>query len=269
MVTVVGEVWELVGDSHQNGTVMEALMQCDYPFERLREGLRRVGRETIPVEWVDLTSWGAGMLVMDKEGDAHVHNHESWEYDMLAARGRVLGLAWYAGKVSLDLTLMGNKALAMEVFLSEGAHMVDFFDPEFTDEVRQAIFNLYHTGDPAVAPAEHGHGWFDVGTYREFVGEAFMGGFIRAFAPGIPVTIPFAHETTPTVASGIRRLLVEDPLPKVAVFRFPSGRWRGVYHTPEHARKINRQGGGDPVEVTRDQAEERGTRPCLVCDPLD
>jgi hypothetical protein len=116
----------------------------------------------------------------------------------------VLGLAWYEGKVSIEKSLVNEPELAMEVFMSEGAHMVDFF--YMSPEQRQAIFDLYHGGDTN----PHDHGWFEEtgnNDYWSWVGESFMAGFCFAYTDIVPTMDSFTHPSTPAIGQEIRKIL--------------------------------------------------------------
>jgi hypothetical protein len=273
-------IWSLQGTPNQNALVQRALDACDFPFDRLAPGLRAsVGRDRIPVVWDDLSRYGAqtaaaGVAPLVRHGvddDPHDHAHGG-DYDLLEFRQRVLGLAWYSGKISLDLSMETNPLLAMEVFLAEGAHMVDFF--YMTEEERVGIARAFHGNTADHGPA-HGHGWFDVGDYRSWIGEAFMGGFIKAFAPSVPVTIPFNHPATPAVGVDIRRILLREPVEPtpppdvVTPPEEPSAPQTPVFATStsivfHDAHKGIRQARTWP---SIPQAENAGLRACRVCKP--
>ncbi len=246
---IVHHVWDLRGNERQNAIVLEALDACDYPFEWLKVGLvAKKGKETIPVEWADLSRWAEVSAAQAAEGHGSDHAHKGKDYDTIEARGRVLGLAWYSGKVTLDVSLEWDPPLAKEVKLSEGAHMIDFFVMD--DEQRNRLYRLFH-GDN---DSEHGHGWFDVGTYREWVGEAFMGGFIQMFAPTIPVTIGFAHGLGGDFVRKGRRVLLGPRLKGNSV--------KMTYH-----REWHRILAGGPTFLLPEDAEAAGYRRCRYCRP--
>jgi hypothetical protein len=197
-------IWQLLGTPHQQAIAAAALDRCTFPFEVMLPGLRaQTGREQVPVEWADLSRF-AGALGQDSH--PHVHGYTD-EAHVLANRARVLGLFWFSGRVSLDVSLERDPDLAGEVLLSEGAHAVDMFT--LTPAQRHTIWGALHTGDEAI---EHDlmHGWFeqpytewtgefiDAGgnvAYRDQVGEAWMGLFVAAWSD-FPVTIPFTHGVT-------------------------------------------------------------------------
>lgn len=284
-------VFELQGTEHQRSLVQRALDRTTFPFERLLPQLRsEVGRERIPVEWQDLSRWGqkAGdpyspppaeighvEVAVGDHGDlGHEHAHG------VAVRGRVLGLAWYSGKVTLDTSLEAEPELAAEVFLSEGAHMVDFFYMDGLQRV--AVYNAFHLDNPehqlkdhADVPdgqdMGHGHGWFDVGGYYSWVGEAFMGGFVRAYSD-VQVTIDFDHRATPAAAGAIRQALTpappappappaEEPAVPPAAAPYFAAAGSKVFHDRHKGRRRD-------VEYSTYQAAiDSGRRPCGVCRP--
>lgn len=256
-------VWDLQGTPQQNAIIQDALAACDFPFELLLPKLQATkGKSLIPVDWADLSVYGA--QAARTAGGDHSHDH-SGEYDLLEFRERVLGLAWYSGRVTLDLSLQVNRTLAMEVFLAEGAHMVDFF--YMTEEHRREVALAFHAGDPT----PHGHDWFDVGSYREWIGEAFMGGFIKAFAPSVPVTIPFVHAATAQVGLDIRRILLPQAEPELPPTPTPdehdhepvfaSNGGSDIYHDSHHRVKHDR------TFADKHEAEAAGFRACKVCKP--
>lgn len=265
-------IFELQGTPSQNAHVKAAIDACDFPFERMIPAIQQQqGRDFIPVEWADLSRYAAQPF--RGSGD-HDHTHE--EHDSLegewshsdaaegddkahgvAFRNRVLGLAWYSLKVSLDTSMEADPALAKEVFLSEGAHMIDF--TVMTEAQRDTIFAIYHGG----STTEHGHDWFDVGGYYEWVGESFMGGFIKAYAPTIPVTIPFVHDTSEKIGAEIRAVLTPELViveedPPDPFFRVSGSK---VFHDLHLGVR------SDQTFDTYEEAIAAGLRPCKVCRP--
>lgn len=259
-VTVRG-VWDLLGTAQQQGIINEALDRCSFPFDALAPGLlASVGRTTIPVEWADLSVYAADVeQAWAGEGHSHVHG-DGDKADVLAVRtadgrARVLGLAWYSGKVSIDTSLVAQRELAGEVFISEAAHMVDFF--LMSDVQRVGMWNALHWPNEQLEPGApiedgsdlgHGHGWFDVGGYYSFVGEAFMGAMVLTYST-YRVTIPFDHPTSHEATYRVRAVLT------------PYFAADGVVHEP-HSR----------VPATRwyasaEQAASSGTPMCMTCFP--
>jgi hypothetical protein len=212
--------WALQGTEAQQRIVRDALAACDYPFDRLLPGLRAAtGRDSIPVDWQDLSRYSSVA-----ERDAHLHVHEDGDdahpvIRVVEGRARVLGLAWYSGRVTLDLSLERDERLAHEVMLAEGAHMVDFF--YMNDQHRRAIVNaLHHQQLPNNHPItdgvpfgldSHTCGWFDVGPYGMWIGESWMEAFVEAFSP-VTVTIQLGHPVSPVQATYIRRVLLGPAL---------------------------------------------------------
>lgn len=212
-------IWSLEGSETQNKIIRQALCRCTFPFDVLLPGLQvGVNRDTIPVEWADLSRESA-LLAEAKKTGGHLHIHEAGDIGHpIEARDQVLGLAWYSGKVTLDFTVEPEPDLAGEVFLSEGAHMIDFF--WMADWHRAAIWNALHPDqqdiDPATAIEDgvdlgHGHGWFDMAGYYSWVGEAWMGLFVRAYTDW-PVTIGgFSdHPATDEAAAQIREAFAAE-----------------------------------------------------------
>lgn len=200
-------IFHLMGNEPQNAIVRQALSLCDFPWDRMLPELQKeAGRSAIPVEWADLSRWSA-KLAEAKATSGHLHVHEDGDTGhAIDYRNRVLGLAWYSGKISLDISMISNPALAREVFLSEGAHMVDFF--YMTQQERDWLSAHW---DPADSPAID---WFDVGPYETWMGEAFMGLFCASFAPGVPVTLTqFTHAVTPQLAQDTRKMLLRQSPP--------------------------------------------------------
>jgi hypothetical protein len=184
--------------------VRHALDNTNFDFDLLKPGLiSQTGRDYIPVLFSDLSRWqmrlDAGMMPHSHPASEH-HDHESPHTitRIVSGRNRVLGLAWYSGKVEIERTCPPN--LAAEVFLAEGAHMVDFF--YMTPKMREDIFNIYHNGESV----KHDHGWFEEtgnDDYWSWVGESFMYGFMAAFSR-IPFTgDAFHHRTTTEIGRKI------------------------------------------------------------------
>jgi hypothetical protein len=250
--------WELRGTDRQRSLALSALSRCDFPWDRLTH-------RPIPVDWADLSAErGARAHDDGPEVLAHEHVTDPETGDVghaVVVRHRVLGLAWYSGRVTLDVSLEDDAELAAEVLLAEAAHMVDFFG--MTDRQRVAVWNAVHPPEQHVAPGTsladgvdlgHGHGWFDVATYGEWVGEEFMGLFCAAFSDVVP-TIPFAHTWDADAALQVRTALLG---PEVACY---GKRGSAVFHDAHR---------GVPAEVTfvsRADALAAGRRPCGVCRP--
>lgn len=188
--------------------VWGALAACDYPFQRIR----RRTRKRVPVSVSDLGRFAAEL---GAEG-AHAHI-EGGHLLGDPARRAALGLYWLptsehpAGRIELEQSIIGDTALAQEVFLAEAAHAVDYGVP-LSDEQRQQIATIVHGGDPT----PHGtHGWFEErgGTsyFGDWLGEVWMSLFMRAFAPALPRPLearqPWTHRVDDAMATQIRALL--------------------------------------------------------------
>ncbi len=252
-------VWRLEGTENQQRLVTETLARTTFPFDVLLPGLQsQTGRTHIPVDWSDLSRYAAALEVKAATG-GHLHVHEDGDTGhpitrSVDGRERVLGLAWYSGRVSLDLGLENDPELAAEVFLSEGAHMIDFF--WFTDEHRVAVWNALHAGtDQDVPPGTdvvdgiplgHEHGWFDVGGYYAWVGEAWMGLFVRAYSD-VPVTIDFDHPPTDVAVIESRNALTP-------YFQSPSGTVHDQHRKAKIARYL--------------MAIPEGAKRCGICRPV-
>lgn len=237
--------WDLSALSESDrATVTEALDRTDFNFGSLVPGLEaQVRRNTIPVLFSDLSR----MRQHGNDLPFHLIERE------IEGRKRTLGLAWYIGKVEVERSI--PRELQMEVFLAEGAHMVDFF--YMTPEHREKIFDIYHDGDAR----PHDHGWFEEtgnDNYWSWVGESFMYGFIAAFS-NIPYTSDrFHHQTTAEIGKQIKLVFnPERPVVKhqnsYIVHR--AGSW--------HERQIR----NDMQEYffTVDEAIAAGYRKCKTC----
>lgn len=248
--------------------VQDAVDACDFPWMLLAPQLKQeVNRLVIPVDEADLSRWGrnARGIVNDH---SHGHDHSHGNHVLYAGTGvrrAALGLAWYSGKVSLEKTLYTQPDLAKEVFLAEAAHMVDFF--YMSDAQRDAIKRAYHD-EPH---EQHAHeDWFEEGgvqDYWSWVGESFMSGFMRAYAPRLarPLEIrqPWVHKSTDDIARQIREALTpapEEPELSVKVFGDKDGK---TYHDIHRHPHISR----DIEWNSPEEAEEAGRQQCRVCKP--
>lgn len=218
----INGIWQISGNPNQVALVEKALNRCDFPFDKLKPKLSSDTQKTsIPVEWADLSRYISFVEMPSSFTSVphiHVHQGEDVGHGVLY-RNRVLGLAWYSGKVSLDVSLESQSELAQEVMLSEAAHMVDFF--YMTEDHREAVWDAYHPGLD-INKGHHGHDWFDVGGYQDFVGESLMAGFTRAYSDVNVVLEQFTHKSTQEAVAGIRRILTpelvvdEPPVPPEA-----------------------------------------------------
>jgi len=172
--------------------VQAAIDRCDFPWDRLLSGLaEQTGRQTIPVSWADLRSFGA------------------------------LGLAYYDGRIVLEQGMaLADPELAKAVFLAEGSHMTDFF--YLVDGQREAMWDAYHPG-LGEDIGGHDHHWFDPTTYYSQIGETYMIGFVNAFAPTFDVSAwGFSHQTTPEIAALLRVIVLGE---EQMVFNDIAGHW--------------------------------------------
>jgi hypothetical protein len=243
----------------EHAITAEAIARCEFEWGRLLPGLRAArGKEHIPVEWTDLSRMageakGAHEHAHDEHGDVGHPIIVNAAGEGMPYRKRTLGLAWYSGKVSIDSSLLAQPELAGEVFLAEGAHMLDFF--WLTDTQRQELTDVLHGHGTAqgAQTAEHGHTWFDNPSYWSDVGEAFMGLFVLAFSD-YPATLSgFEHGTTPAMATQAREYL------QPVVY----GRARGrTYHTLGHATLTPLP----RIWRSAEAAEAQGRRYCYFCN---
>lgn len=265
------EVWDLspIGDPQARLIIEQAITACRFDWSLLLPGLQKgtewsePGKTMIPVEVADLSRFAQARASADVHDHDHndsalTHLHVEQDGDRahgIATRERVLGLAWYSGKVSVDQSLVSDPLLMQEVFLAEGAHMVDFF--YISPEQREAIFRAYHGGDTTA----HDHGWFEeTGNqdYWSWVGESFMGGFIQAYSDIEPTLDAFVHKSTDEIGRQIRDILTPTP----AQARFFGVQHSKVFHDREH-------GLANILEFhSYDEAVAAGRRPCSVCRPV-
>lgn len=284
-------IWDVLGSPNQTFLVRRAIDRCDFPFEKLVPKLKSDAlKEAIPVEWADLSRYLNFVAAPSSETNVpHIHVHEGGDTGHgILHRNRVLGLAWYSGRVSLDISLEATPELAQEVFLSEAAHMVDFF--YINDTQREAIWDAYHSGQDT-QQGHHGHDWFDVGTYWDYVGESLMSGFVMAYSDVAVSLDSFNHKSTPDTANAIRRILtpelVETPPdvpetpqePPVAEPEVPTPQPEPEEPTepPTSAFFATRTGktfhdSHKNMKGTRffnsyHDAEDAGLRPCRTCKP--
>ncbi len=253
-----------------------ALAACTYPFAD------HGGDVVVPVEFADLSRFLRQRVVDVRGGGEHVHSSPAGqdpglpEFGHLHVHGedgelghgivfrqRALGLYWLptptfpAGRISVEATL--DEALAREVFLCEAAHAIDYV--AMSDGQREAILRAYHTNDPGLLG--HVHDWFEEGgeqDYRDWTGESFMIGFVRAYSPIDVRFDQFSHQSTPEVVRAIREILTPaPPPPPPPVFvGFPR---RHVYHRPACPVVRFRPGRARPLE------DLTGRRPCRICKP--
>lgn len=257
-------MWDLRGNEYQQSLVQEAIDACDFPFNVMAPSLEREGKDSIAVDWEDLSRYAVSA---DRTVGEHDHFHDgdaeaSPIERELDGRMRVLGLFYLPPytRVVLDSGLVAWPSIAREVFLAEGAHAVDYH--YLTNEQRVAIWNALHadhqdlaadTVVPESGDIGHGHSWFDgAAGYSSWVGEALMEGFTRAFAPSVAVTIELDHPTSPEAAQQIREAMLA-PLVFAGPTKVVHDSHRGITPTRWFA--------------SVEQAVSEGMRPCGVCKP--
>lgn len=189
-----------IADRQHRSTIQAALNACDYPLGRIR----RASGVRVPVTVEDTSRYAntVGIHALHPEGDH---------------RAAALGLYWLptsqypAGRIVVGTSAINNVDLAREVFLAEAAHCVDY--RVMTDAQRSAVFTILHGGNPA----DHGtHGWWEEkggeDYWADWAGEAFMGLFVRSFAPLLPRPLearqPWAHRVTDDMVPLVRKALL-------------------------------------------------------------
>jgi hypothetical protein len=199
---------------------------------------------------------------------------------VVEGRSRILGLAWYSGEVSLDLSLESDPELAAEVLASEGAHMIDFFWLHYNPTAYVALWNALHPGTaqdvtgpiPEEGHVGHGHGWFDSGGYYTWVGESFMGAVVAAFSD-LPLTIEFEHPPTAESTAWLRQAFPLPTLPEPPPQPPPTEPGREVYGVEgsrtyhDSHRGIPREGQSRLTWPSAEQARAAGRQACGVCKP--
>lgn len=252
-------IFDLQGGPYQNRIIQQAVDGCKFPFEALLPGLyQQTGKSLIPVEWVDLSRY-SNTVAAESSGHEHYieppkksmfrkHGGSDEGHVVADARKRALGLAWYSGKISIEQDLENDPRLAAEVFLAEGAHMIDFFFMD--DHDRTAIFAAYHDGDPTA----HDHGWFEeTGNqdYWSWVGESFMGGFIQAYTDEQVTLDSFVHKSPEAIGPVIRQILTP----------YFAGGTSKKFHDSHKGRRQ------DTLFTDRQTAIDFGYTPCGTCKP--
>lgn len=212
------QTWDFTGlTPAQRAVLQPALEACDYPFSRIR---RNTGRR-VPVTASDLSRFAQALAEHHREGHVHVHDEDGNEGHLLgepatsASRSAALGLYWLptskypAGRVELDSSIFGQPDLAREVLLAEGAHAVDYgaMDEQDRSEITAAYIAEHRDPDGT-------DDWFDErgeDDYWSWIGESFMSGFTRAFAPSLPRPLearqPWKHPSSDAIAARIREVL--------------------------------------------------------------
>lgn len=260
------ELFDLQGTAVEQRMAKSILDRTKFPWYALLPGLAQdTGKTKIPFTWDDLSRFNtsnAAASVEEDHGD-HDHDHSGDEKfhtisRVVNGRSRVLGLAYYSGRVSIERTLIHNPPLAGEVTVSEGAHMIDFF--WMRNEHRVGLWNAFHVDEPehqlpldtVVTDGKdlgHGHGWFDVGGYYSWVGEALMGLIVKGYSD-FPLTIHFDHPITPAVLQAGRRALTPY-----------FGVKNGKYFHDQHGRAK------PEVYFTDRKIASLNRVPCPVCKP--
>lgn len=225
-------ILDIRGDEEERQILTEAAQLSDFPGELLVPELEQQwGKTKISAEFADLSVTQSVVYREDVEDvgyDDYVvgRKHEGAHRIMpnVESRNAVLGTAWTDGRIYIDESLKADPERAKLIFLFEFSHQVDFF--VLNIEQREEIWDIYHAGEPESDIGAHGHGWFDVGPYKVWVGESLMAGITLAYLKQKLVLPPdqFAHPTTPEIAIQIRRVItpelglpqwVQEPDPEV------------------------------------------------------
>lgn len=275
----------------QSNIVLEADRRSRFNFDLLLPGLKKSQgshRTGIPVEFTDLSRFAEQAAeAAARNGHAHINEDDDHAHLLADSRARVLGLAWYSGKVSVDSSL--SHALALEVFLAEGAHMIDFF--WMTNNDRAAIAQSLHpTGD-----WQHDqHGWFEErgdADYNDWPGENFMDLFMLAATDVKPtMAMRWSHPITEAAINATRIVLergfkapepapvpppnppetapVPPPLaPKPPKKKPRAWAYRGsyLYHTRVHRGSNPNDRSVDRSYATAEEARADDLRLCTWC----
>lgn len=209
------DIWDLRGCTPQQQVILtQGFDRCSFDFNLLKPGLAAgnqwsaAGKTSIPVTFRDLSGFQVAKRRAKFEGDADDDHDHAEGVHVITAPGNAqaaLGLFWFDGRVEIDSSLVNQPELCQEVFFAEGAHATDMYYMNVKGW-RPTVFAFYHP------QGSDNHGWFE-GPYFTQVGEAFMGGFIRAFT-NIPLSIQgFVHPTTDEIAEKIRALLLPPVTP--------------------------------------------------------
>lgn len=294
---------------NQRRIIVDAIDRTDFPWLALQSELQlEKNKSYIPVEFEDLSRYVQIAVeqqhqhqraeVSDevrKTSTPHIHTghfHVDEEGDLghgILFRNRVLGLAWYSGRVSIDISLESEPEYAIEVFLAEGAHMIDFF--YMIPNHRRDIFKIYHpdmTDEQIVAHTDHG--WFEEtgnNDYWSWVGESFMAGFIRAYTRlgSVQVTLDnFIHHSPVEAGKPIRKVLTpslpEDPFGSFPVPEEPTGpepspEGETFFRSSSRSRVYHLTDSKHGARYTHTQtfeseidAQTAGLRFCKVCSKL-
>ena len=245
----------------QRALVETAIARCRYDFARCLPALRaQWGKTAIDVVFSDLSRFSAGAR---SAGDGHTHDDVHVNDPETGAVGhgiqhrhRVLGLAWSNGKIEIDASLESQSELCQEVFLSEVAHQVDWFDPAMDAAGEERIWDAMHPGEHSTT-GDHGHSWFDVGAYETWVGESWMALFTAATSDVAVTLTQFVHKVTPEAIAVARELLGIG----VSVSSYFATKRGKTFHDAHKGITAGR------TYATRALALSAGLRPCGVCRP--
>lgn len=252
----------------QRQLIQAACDRCRYDFSRCLPNLdAQWGKPLIDVTFSDLSrfllkarSFGHTHGQHDPAlGDVHIDGPNGTTGHGIQVRHQILGLAWSDGKIELDVSLEANPELAQEVFLSEVAHEVDWFDPAMDRAGEQLIWDAFHGGGDDIGA--HGHDWFDVGPYESWAGEAWMGLFTAATSDVRVTLTQFVHKVTPEAVGVARRLLGLEPEPPPPPRPVFGARRSTLFHDIHLGIRH------DFEWPTREEAIAAGRRPCRVCNP--
>lgn len=263
-------MWDLSSlTPEQHACITDALNRTKFDWNLMAPGLlTEVGKTAIPVEFIDCARFAQSN---DEPKGARLHKSDD-EFDLVAGeidgRRAALGLAWYSGKVSIEQSLLpGNYELAIEVFLAEGAHMIDFF--YMSDDQRTAIKDVYAKASPDPDGVDD---WFEENgeqDYWSWIGESFMSGFTMAYGEGIVTALesrqPWVHRTTPEIAAQIRSILggyTRDTAHEA--FGFKRGK---VYHKHDHYKSD--RSAATVTWSTEAEAIAAGRKLCRWCRLID
>lgn len=259
----------------QRQLIQTACDRCRYDFGRCLPTLRaQWGKPAIEVVFSDLSRWGQLAQPFGEthghhdgeQGDVHVEDPKTGAVGHgIQVRQQVLGLAWSNGKIELDLSLERLPELAQEVFLSEVAHEVDWFDPAMDRAGEERVWDAFHPGMTPDDIGGHGHDWFDVGPYESWAGEAWMGLFTAASSDVRVTLTQFVHRVTPEAVAVTRELLglqpAEEPPPPPPATTYFGTRRGATFHDAHQG--VAR----DVTWPSREAAIAAGRRPCGVCRP--
>lgn len=270
-MTIIAGAFDCTGlTPPQLALIESAARRSRYDPTRCLLALRgQWGKPAINVVFSDLSRFSAGARAA---GDGHTHDDVHVNDPETGAVGhgiqhrhRVLGLAWSNGKIEIDASLENQSELAQEVFLSELAHQVDWFDPAMDAAGEERIWDAMHPGVDSTT-GDHGHSWFDVGAYETWAGEAWMGLFTAAASDVAVSLTQFTHKITPEAINMARRVLdIDVPAPDVdvdvTVPTYFATKRGSTFHDAHKGVTAAR------TYATRSLAVAAGLKPCGVCKP--